>query len=83
MKIIADESLNFEFVSFLRENGFEVFSIAEKHPSLSDENILEISLNPPSIIIAKDKDFGELIFKEKKIFLLLSYCDIPLEKKHQ
>ena len=76
MKIIADESLNFEFVSFLRKNGFEVYSIAEEYPPLSDENILEISLNPPSIIIAEDKDFGELIFKHQKSFsavILLRY----------
>ncbi|MEO8711036.1 MAG: DUF5615 family PIN-like protein [Parafilimonas sp.] len=76
MKIIADESLNFEFVSFLRENGFEILSIAEKYSSASDENILEMSLIPPAIIINEDKDFGELIFKNKKEFsavILLRY----------
>ena len=76
MKIIADESLNFRFVSFLRENGFEVFSISEKHSAEADENILKMSLQPPAIIIAEDKDFGELIFKHKKEFsavILLRY----------
>ena len=76
MKIIADESLNFEFVSFLRDNNFEIFSIAEKHPSVSDETILEMSLTSPAIIITEDKDFGELIFKNKKDFsavILLRY----------
>ncbi|HEY2725984.1 MAG TPA: DUF5615 family PIN-like protein [Parafilimonas sp.] len=68
MNIIADESLNFLFVSFLRENGFTIFSIAEKRPSVNDELILEMSLNSPSIIITEDKDFGELIFKLKREF---------------
>jgi predicted nuclease of predicted toxin-antitoxin system len=56
MKIIADESLNFEFVLALRGKGFEIFSIAEKRPSLKDENILELSLDPSSIITTEDKD---------------------------
>ena len=76
MKIIADESLNFRFVSSLRENGFEVYSISEKHSAEDDENILEMSLQPPEIIITEDKDFGELIFKQKKEFsavILLRY----------
>jgi predicted nuclease of predicted toxin-antitoxin system len=82
MKIIADESLNFEFVSFLRSNGFEILSIAEKYPSEHDENILAMSLMPPAIIITEDKDFGELIFKNKKEFsavILLRY-DVGEEK---
>ncbi|MBV9961876.1 MAG: DUF5615 family PIN-like protein [Parafilimonas sp.] len=76
MKIIADESLNFVFVSLLRESGFEIFSIAEKRSAEADENILEMSLQPPAIIITEDKDFGELIFKHKKEFsavILLRY----------
>ena len=76
MKLIADESLNFEFVSALRQNGFEIISIAEKHPSIADENILEMSLTPPSVVITEDKDFGELIFKNKQDFsavILLRY----------
>lgn len=69
MKIIADESLNYKFVFALRNKGYNIFSIAEKHPSIRDEDILEISISPPAIILTEDKGFGELIFKEKKDFI--------------
>ena len=68
MKIIADESVNYLFVTGLRQRGHEILSIAENFPSLEDEDILAISINPPTILIAEDKDFGELVFKYKKKF---------------
>ncbi len=82
MKIIADESVNYLFVSKLRQKGFEVLSVAENYPSIEDEAILSISLHPQSIVITEDKDFGELVFKHKKEFIaviLLRY-DAPETK---
>ena len=79
MKITADESVNYLFVSGLRQRGHEILSIAENYPSPEDEDILAISLNPPAIVITEDKDFGELVFKHKKRFaanILLRY-DAP------
>ncbi len=67
MNIIADESLNYKFVIALRDSGYNVFSIAENHPSVEDSDILGMSITPPAIILTEDKDFGELIFKQKKI----------------
>lgn len=68
MKIIADESLNYKFVLALRKKGYDVLSISEKHASIPDEDILEISVSPPAIVRTEDKGFGDLIFRSKKDF---------------
>ena len=69
MKIIADESLNYKFVTALRNEGYDVLSISEKHASIADKEILEMSVLAPAIVITEDKDFGELVFKLKKDFI--------------
>ncbi len=63
--MIADESLNKNLVIALREIGYNISSIAEDCPGISDEEIAIRSLSPPNIIISEDKDFGELVYHHK------------------
>lgn len=65
MKIIADESVNYCMVTALRNEGAKVISIADDYTSMKDIAIASLSLNHPAIIITEDKDFGELVFKDK------------------
>ena len=65
MIIIADESVNYSFVKTLRRNGVPIVSIAEDYTSMKDVDIATLSLNPPAITITEDKDFGEMVFKDK------------------
>ena len=65
MKIVADEGIESKIVAILRENNFQVLYIAELFPSIPDEKVLEIALNEAAILLTKDKDFGELVFKQK------------------
>lgn len=81
MKIIADESVNFFIVTALRNEGAEIISIAEDYTSMKDIAIASLSLKPPAIIITEDKDFGELVFKDKihvTAVVLLRYDQIEL-----
>lgn len=64
-KFLVDESVDFPVVNYLRSLGYDVTSIAEDSPSLEDFLILERSFRENRVIIAEDKDFGTLIFKEK------------------
>ena len=76
MRIIVDESVDFHFVKLLRSLLFSVVSIAEDFSSMADENIISMSLSPPSLIITEDKDFGDLVFyKQFKVHavILLRY----------
>ncbi len=78
--ILADENISSRMINTLRDKGIEIKSISEDHPSISDEEIIELSKSPRRIILTKDKDFGEWIFSHKKdnisvIFLRYSKDD--------
>jgi predicted nuclease of predicted toxin-antitoxin system len=68
MKFIADENIPLLTVKKLREIGYDVLYISEISPGLSDSEILKIGDKENRIVITFDKDFGELIFKEKISF---------------
>jgi hypothetical protein len=40
MQFVADESVDAQIVTKLRQDGFEVFYIAEASPSISDTKVL-------------------------------------------
>lgn len=49
----------------MRELGFEIDFIAEFSPSISDTEVLKIANEKEAILITMDKDFGELIYRNK------------------
>lgn len=61
--IVVDESADFEIVRVLRENGCEVYAVAESSPALADAAVLEIAVAKNALLITEDKDFGELVFR--------------------
>ena len=60
--IIADENIEQYWIELLRSNQYEVYSIREKHPGLSDTAIISLVKNLEGILLTEDKDFGELVF---------------------
>lgn len=50
----------------LRQKGFDVISIQEKSPGISDIEVMEIAIEQGLIILTFDSDYGELIFKYTK-----------------
>ena len=60
--ILADENIDHELIAALRAAGFPVTSIYESHRGLKDEEIIQLSRNPPRFILTEDKDFGEWVF---------------------
>jgi predicted nuclease of predicted toxin-antitoxin system len=81
--ILADENIDKVLIDHLRLNGFEVISIFEQYRGVSDERIIEISKNPPRIILTEDKDFGEWIYShhEKNISVILLRYDFTETNK--
>lgn len=63
MNLVADESVDFTIVLFLRGNGLNIYSIAEQEPSIADEDVLDMSVKLHAVLITEDKDFGELVFR--------------------
>lgn len=65
LRVLVDENVDCPVVAFLRRQGYDVTSIAESAPSLSDLSIFRQAWNERRVIITCDKDFGNLAFQKK------------------
>ena len=50
----------------MRQDGHEVSYVAELIPSASDEVVLEMSNEEGLLLVTADKDFGELVFRQRQ-----------------
>jgi predicted nuclease of predicted toxin-antitoxin system len=66
MKYLADESLEYTVVTFLRENKIDILAVREFMRGATDSEIIEHAFKNELIIITSDKDFGELTFRLKR-----------------
>lgn len=67
MKFVADEGVDGSLVSFLREAGHHVLYFAETEQGTDDELILGLANAESRILITRDKDFGELVYRLKMV----------------
>lgn len=77
MKFIVDECTGPTVAKWLTIEGHDSVSVSPDKKGISDKEVLKIAVTEKRILITNDKDFGELIFKEKLthngvIFLRLS-----------
>jgi predicted nuclease of predicted toxin-antitoxin system len=63
MRFLADENFPRPALEALRKTGWEVFSIAEECPGISDEEVAALCADQQAILLTFDKDFGELVFR--------------------
>ena len=66
IKFLADESCDFVVVRSLRSAGYDVVSVAESFPSISDIKILRKSVEDQRMLLTEDKDFGEWVFAHRE-----------------
>ena len=64
-KLLVNENIPLRSVRALRNDGYDVISISERSPGISDENVLQIACADNRIIVTFDRDYGELIFRRK------------------
>jgi predicted nuclease of predicted toxin-antitoxin system len=57
MKFLADEGVD----------GHDVLYVAENIGGTSDDEVLELANQTERILMTRDKDFGELVYREKKV----------------
>ena len=65
MKLLCDEGVDRPIVEALRTAGYSVIYIAESEPGLVDEAVLERARAEKAVLVTLDKDFGELVFRQK------------------
>ncbi|MCD4795505.1 MAG: DUF5615 family PIN-like protein [Bacteroidales bacterium] len=64
MKFIVDECTGPNVAHWLQTKSYQVFSVYDESPGISDRQILNKAYKEDYIIITNDKDFGELVFRK-------------------
>ncbi|CAN5770343.1 hypothetical protein BH24ACI3_BH24ACI3_16610 [soil metagenome] len=77
MRFLVDECTGPAVAAWLKDLGHEIFSVFDEAQAASDDEILAKAFGENWILITNDKDFGEMIFRERRqhlgvIFLRLA-----------
>jgi predicted nuclease of predicted toxin-antitoxin system len=65
MRFLVDECTGPAVAGWLREQGYEVFSVFDSARGLDDIAIVQKAFSENWILITNDKDFGEKVYREK------------------
>ena len=87
MNLLADEGVERQIVERLRRNGHTVLYIAEMEPGVPDGIVLDRANKITALLLAADKDFGELVFRERRLssggVVLIRLAGLSAERKAQ
>ena len=67
MTFLADESVDRQIVDRLRQDGHVVRYVAEMDPGIPDDAVLNMSNQAEALLVTADKDFGELVYRQKRL----------------
>lgn len=73
MKFLVDECVGPTVAKWLKQNNYDALSVYDDLPGIDDEAVLRKAVTENRILITSDKDFGEMIFKNK-----MPHCGILL-----
>ena len=65
MRLLADENIPLAAVELLRKRGHDVLAICEASPNACDEDVMLLARREERILLAFDKDFGELALSSR------------------
>jgi len=85
LKFVADESVDKPIVDHIRNCGYKVLYIEEESPGIADEAVLEKANRQESFLITCDRDFGELVYRQRLIsngIILLRLSGLTTRKKY-
>ena len=77
MKLLADEGVDSAIVTRLRYDGHDVIYVAELSPGITDEAVLELANADERILMTADKDFGELVFRLRRVAFGILLVRLP------
>lgn len=77
LKFLIDECTGTAVANFLKNKGFEVFSVFEQWRGASDDEIIHKCFVEKFVLITSDKDFGEMVFRDSKVHdgVILLRCE--------
>jgi len=65
MRFLVDECTGPAVARWLRDCGFEVFSVYDEARGISDDAVLEKAFGESWILVTNDRDFGNKVFRER------------------
>lgn len=65
MRFLADENVSKHVIDRLREDGFEVTSVAATQSGISDKEVLAVANAEGGVLVTEDRDFGELVIRQR------------------
>ena len=65
MRFLVDECTGPAVARWLRQRGYEVFSVYEEARGIDDDEIIRKAFEENWILITNDKDFGEKVYRER------------------
>src|SRR5215213_5548854 len=66
MRFLVDECTGSKVANWLRGTDYEVFSVFDEARGMTDDEILTKASVENWILITNDKDFGEMVFRERR-----------------
>jgi len=66
MRFVVDECTGPAVAQWLRQQNHDVISVFDEIRGADDKEVIKIASEQNRILITNDKDFGELVFREKK-----------------
>lgn len=67
MKWLADENFPYPSFHLLLQHGLDVIHVGTDFPSITDARVLEICREESRILLTFDRDYGDLIFRQKMV----------------
>jgi len=67
MNLLADECVAAEVVARLRADGHTVEAAGDNAPGAADDDVLTRAVNAGQILLTADKDFGELVYRLRRV----------------
>ena len=66
MRFLVDECTGSKVAEWLRGESYEVFSVFDEARGMTDDEILAKAFTENWLLITNDKDFGEMVFRERR-----------------
>jgi predicted nuclease of predicted toxin-antitoxin system len=84
LRLLADENVDQEVVTLLRNKGYDVIYVVELEPGISDDEVLAQANERNALLLTADNDFGELVYRQRRIsqgVILLRLAGFPAAQK--
>lgn len=83
IKFIADVNVEKPIVEYLSKQGYDIKWIPDINCEMTDDKLLELANKEKRILITNDKDFGELIFLQKKLTTGIILFRVKIQKSQE